>query len=76
MEKDVQQTALNGAQSQALQSVVEGVAGGAFPKETGKEMIKLAFPMADDDQVNGIFDPIEVRERASDETSEEEKSEK
>lgn len=63
MEKDVQQTALNGAQSQALQAIVEGVAGGAFPKETGKEMIKLAFPMADDEQVDGIFDPIEVKKQ-------------
>ncbi len=32
--------------------------GGAFPKETGKEMVKLAFPASGDAQVNGIFDPI------------------
>ncbi len=33
--KDVQQLALNGAQSQALQSIVEGVAGGGIPEGDG-----------------------------------------
>lgn len=61
---DVQQLAMNGAQSAALQAIVEGAATGAFPKETAKAVIKLAFPATTDQQVSDIIDPIEVTKPA------------
>jgi hypothetical protein len=56
---DVASTALNGAQVQSLNDILNSVATGVYPKDTGKAVIKAAFPTLTDQQINDIIDPVE-----------------
>ena len=58
----VQDTALNGAQVQALVQIAVNVANGMLPAETGKSIAKAAFPLVSDDLISSIFDAIVPRE--------------
>ena len=53
---------LNGAQVTSLLQIVEQVSLGTLPKDSGKAIAKTSFNLSDD-QLNDIFDPIEVREQ-------------
>jgi lambda family phage portal protein len=59
---DVQGTALNGAQTKALQDITFAVADGSLPHASAKAIIKLAFPASTDEQIDAIIDPIEIKE--------------
>ena len=52
---DVQSTALNGAQVEALVSIAQSVASGKFPKHTGIAIAKASFPFVSDALIDGIF---------------------
>jgi hypothetical protein len=56
---DVASTALNGAQVQSLNDILNSVATGVYPKDTGKAVIKAAFPTLTDEQINNIIDPVQ-----------------
>ena len=56
---DVSQTALNGAQVASLVDVITQVGTGAIPKDTGKAIIKAAFPSMSVDLIDSIIDPVE-----------------
>ena len=56
----VQDTALNGAQVDSLLTIVTNVKVGLLPKEAGKALVDAAFPSLTPEQINSIFDPIEV----------------
>ena len=56
---DVASTALNGAQVQSLNDILNSVATGVYPKDTGKAVIKAAFPTLTDQQINDIIDPVQ-----------------
>lgn len=58
---DVQKTALNGAQVQALSELVAAVGTGALPKPSAKAIIVASFPTLESSLVDSIVDPIEVR---------------
>lgn len=53
----VQALSLNGAQVDSLVQVLERVATGVLPKESGKSIIKAAFAIPDD-VISAIIDPI------------------
>jgi hypothetical protein len=53
--QDVQSTALNGAQVEALVSIAQSVASGKFPKHTGIAIAKASFPFVSDALIDGIF---------------------
>jgi capsid protein len=52
---DVQSTALNGAQVEALVEIANSVASGKFPKHTGIAIAKASFPFVSDALIEGIF---------------------
>lgn len=54
---DVQQTALNGAQIQALQQIVQAVADGSLPAETAVQLIQVGFPTIDEATARDIIEP-------------------
>jgi len=56
----VQDTALNGAQVESLLTIVTNVKMGLLPKDVGKALVDAAFPTLTPEQINSIFDPIEV----------------
>jgi hypothetical protein len=56
----VQDTALNGAQVDSMLTIVTNVKMGLLPKEAGKALVDAAFPSLTPEQINSIFDPIEV----------------
>ena len=56
---DVQQTALNGAQIQGIQSIAQAVADGILPPESAVQLIRVSFPNIDEDQARGIIMPTE-----------------
>jgi hypothetical protein len=60
----VADTALNGAQVQALQGVVQAVADGLLPREAAKILIRKAFPSFSDDEVAKMIDDAEKFEPA------------
>ena len=60
----VQDTALNGAQVTSLVQVIEAVAAGTIPKETAKHLIRAAFPSISPETINGMVDPVEIKEAA------------
>ena len=57
--QDVQSTALNGAQVEALVDIANGVAAGRFPKHTGIAIAKASFPFVTDALIEGIFGGLE-----------------
>jgi len=56
----VQDTALNGAQVDSLLTIVTNVKMRLLPKEAAKALVSAAFPSLKSEQINSIFDPIEV----------------
>jgi hypothetical protein len=66
----VQDTALNGAQVQALLELAQSVASGIITSEAGKAIATAAFPLLPAETINRIFDNIEVGEITPDEIRE------
>jgi len=58
----VQDTALNGAQVQALLELAKSVASGIITAEAGKAIATAAFPLLPSETIDRIFDNIEVGE--------------
>lgn len=56
----VQDTALNGAQVQALLSLAEAVANGMLKPEAAKAIASASFPAVSEEVINRIFDNIEA----------------
>jgi phage portal protein BeeE len=56
---DVQATALNGAQVQALADLATQVATGQLPKASAQALAAAAFPLVDAATLNAIFGPLE-----------------
>lgn len=57
MAQDVQRQALNGAQIQSLQTIVESVVLGQLPYESGVQLIMAAFPSLTQQDVEAILSP-------------------
>jgi SPP1 gp7 family putative phage head morphogenesis protein len=55
---NVQATALNGAQVQALLMLIQEVADKQLPIETGKTIVQAAFPLIDPELINKMFASI------------------
>lgn len=55
----VQDTALNGAQVQALQAIIQAVADGELPASTGKAVVKASFPAVTDEDREAMFAGLE-----------------
>jgi len=66
----VQDTALNGAQVQALLELAQSVASGIITSEAGKAIATAAFPLLPAETINRIFDNIEVGEITPDQIRE------
>ena len=60
----VQDTALNGAQVQALQAIIAAVAAGQLPASTARAMISAAFPALDDATIEAMLAGLEEFEPA------------
>ena len=58
----VQDTALNGAQVQALMELAQSVASGVITAEAGKAIATAAFPLLPSETIDRIFDNIEPGE--------------
>ena len=58
----VQDTALNGAQVQALLELAQSVASGVISAEAGKAIATAAFPLLPSEIIDRIFDNIEAGE--------------
>lgn len=54
---DVQETALNGAQIQALQTIVQSVADGLLPPPSAIEIMLVSFPSLTKDDAEAIIGP-------------------
>lgn len=59
---DVQDSAMNGAQVQALQGVVQSVADGFMPEETAVQLIVVAFPLITEDKARAMLAPVRGHE--------------
>ena len=46
----------------SLMQVIEAVAAGAMPRETAKHLIRAAFPSIGDETINGMVNPVEIKE--------------
>jgi hypothetical protein len=55
---DVQAEALNGAQVTSLRELLGAAARGEMPLETAAAMIRGAFPLLSETQVNGMINPL------------------
>lgn len=55
---DVQATALNGAQVQALSDLASQVAQGQLPVESAIAMARASFPLVAEEVINSIFKPL------------------
>lgn len=55
---NVQATALNGTQITSLQAIVDAVAGGQIPQETGAAMMQVSFPMVTTAQIDAMLNPL------------------
>jgi capsid protein len=60
--QNIDETALNGAQVQALLELAQSVASGVIPVESAKGIAAAAFPLISQEIVNRIFDSIEPGE--------------
>lgn len=65
-----QKTPLNGAQVQALQGVIEGVAGGSLDPDVAAQLIQVAFPQISDDEIEAMVGPYRNRDPDDDQPSE------
>jgi len=59
---DVQATAFNGAQVDALLAIIEAVTSGTMPPESAKAAIAAAFPSLTPAEIAAIIDPLEAFE--------------
>lgn len=57
----VADTAMNGAQVQALGDIVAKTSDGTYNKDTAKAILAVAFPTMTPDQINSIINPIQVK---------------
>ena len=57
---EAQAESLNGAQVTALTSMAAAVADGSLSRESAKALASAAFPQLTQEQIDSIFDPIEV----------------
>lgn len=57
-----QKTPLNGAQVQALQGVIEGVAAGTLDPDVAAQLIQVAFPQISDEEIEAMVGPYRNRE--------------
>lgn len=55
---DVQATALNGAQVDALLAIIEAVTSGTMPPDSAKAAIAAAFPALTSAEIDAIVDPL------------------
>lgn len=53
---DIQNTALNGAQLQAVQSIIEQVSARTLAPEAAKQMLRIALPLTPELQINQMVD--------------------
>ncbi len=58
----VQDTALNGAQVQAMQAIVQAVADGELPAKAARAMLRAAFPTVTDATLDEMLDGLEAFE--------------
>lgn len=56
---DIQATALNGAQIQALAAIISQVSTGQIPADTGMEMASAAFPFIPKEAIAAMFAPLD-----------------
>jgi HK97 family phage portal protein len=56
---NVQATALNGAQIQALQTLTQSVADGTLPSDSARGIIAASFPNLTAEQINNILNPLD-----------------
>jgi capsid protein len=68
--QNIDETALNGAQVQALLELAQSVASGVIPIESAKGIAAAAFPLLSQEIVNRIFDSIEPGEITPDQIRE------
>ncbi|HUH38765.1 MAG TPA: phage portal protein [Spongiibacteraceae bacterium] len=54
--ENIQQEALNGAQVTALQGIIFAVANGQLTAETARALIRVAFPLVTDEQIDEMLD--------------------
>ena len=54
-DQPVQDTALNGAQVQSLVDIINQISTSIITKETGRSLIRAAFPSMDDDLIDGML---------------------
>jgi capsid protein len=69
--QNIDETALNGAQVQALLELAQSVARGEIPVESAKGIAAAAFPLLSQEILNRIFDSIEPKEIIPEQVSEE-----
>lgn len=55
---DVQASAMNGAQVQALQQVIAAVGDGSIPPDTATALIAAAFPLLKNEQIAAMVTPL------------------
>ena len=65
----MQQAALNGAQMQALQQIVQAVADGQLPAETAIQLIMIAIPSIDKEEAERLVNPADEFTPESEETA-------
>jgi len=56
-DRNVQDLALNGAQIQSVQQIVQAVADGMLPSDSAISLLRVAFPTIDDATARSIIDP-------------------
>ena len=69
--QNIDETALNGAQVQALLELAQSVARGEIPVESAKGIAAAAFPLLSQEILDRIFDSIEPKEIVPEQASEE-----
>lgn len=57
-EKDVQSSAMNGAQVSSMQGLIVAVSDGSIPPETASAAIAAAFPLLSSAQIDAIINPL------------------
>lgn len=55
---DVQGTAMNGAQVNALQELIAGAARGDIPVESARAAINAAFPLLTEEEIDAMIEPL------------------
>lgn len=70
----IQQEALNGAQVTALQGLVFAVARGDLDSDTAAALIRVAFPLVSEEQIQDIFSGAEALDQGSEIDDQEEQA--